>query len=218
MAVASQSVLTDPVRRTQTERRGAAESRLLTAATELVAQQGVSATSIAQICERAGFSRGLVTHHFGTRAALFERLVEVTRSTFVSRLPQQDAMTGLETLLAMVATYADCLRGADPAPRAYLLLWAEAAGAGTELRPIFAHADERFRTTVGDLVRRGVADGSVRADADSRAVAACLLGILRGLGMQHLVDPGLDLDALRDPLVETVRAMLRPPTPRKRRP
>jgi AcrR family transcriptional regulator len=59
---------TSPRRRTQAERRAAARDRLLQAAAELIAECGLPAVTLAQVGERAGYSRGIANHHFGTKS------------------------------------------------------------------------------------------------------------------------------------------------------
>jgi AcrR family transcriptional regulator len=59
---------TSSPRRTQEERRVEAERRLLRAAAELVGEIGPARLTLANVGERAGYSRGLATHHFGPRA------------------------------------------------------------------------------------------------------------------------------------------------------
>ena len=54
---------------TQAERRQKSEQALLDAAAALIAERGVEQTSLARIGESAGTSRGLPTHHFGSKDA-----------------------------------------------------------------------------------------------------------------------------------------------------
>src|SRR5262245_31645311 len=61
-------------RRTQVERRHESEEALLDAAADLVAERGVERASLASIGTRAGASRGLPNHHFGSKDALVARL------------------------------------------------------------------------------------------------------------------------------------------------
>ena len=68
-----------PVRRTQQERSSQAEKALMDAAAELFARHGVDQTSLADVGQAAGYSRGLVNHHFGTKATLVERLARHQR-------------------------------------------------------------------------------------------------------------------------------------------
>jgi AcrR family transcriptional regulator len=56
--------------RTQEQRRIEAERRLVRAAAELVGEIGPARVTLANVGERAGYSRGLATHHFGPKGAL----------------------------------------------------------------------------------------------------------------------------------------------------
>src|SRR5580693_3794419 len=73
-------------RRTQRERRDLAEAALLNAAAELAVEHGVRSLTLARVGERAGYSRGIVTHHFGSKQALLERLARATQTGFVPGL------------------------------------------------------------------------------------------------------------------------------------
>lgn len=70
-------------RRTQAERREASEQRLLVAAAELIAEEGFAAASLQRIGERAGYSRGLASQHFGSKDGLVSALIAavLARST-----------------------------------------------------------------------------------------------------------------------------------------
>src|SRR6516164_343564 len=78
-----------PARRTQAERRSEAEQGLLDAALRLFARKGVETTTLAEIGDAAGYSRGLANHHFGSKAALVERLAERSRARFQARFRTQ---------------------------------------------------------------------------------------------------------------------------------
>src|SRR2546421_53515 len=67
-------------RRTQQQRRDQAETALLNAAAELAVEHGVRSLTLARVGERAGYSRGIVTHHFGSKQALLERRTRRGRS------------------------------------------------------------------------------------------------------------------------------------------
>ncbi|MEZ5372951.1 MAG: TetR/AcrR family transcriptional regulator [Microthrixaceae bacterium] len=196
-------------RRTQTERRADAEAKLLASAAELIAEQGVGRTSLAQIGTRAGFSRGIVNHHFGTKARLVEELVRHSQREFASALPASDHLTGLDALVAFADKYLRILHRSDPRSQAFLIIWSEAAGAGRDLRATIAKRDRRTIDALEAMIRRGIDDGSIRADAHPTAVAVSLLAELRGLGLEATIAPELcSLSSLREPIVARVRAGL----------
>ncbi|GAA0927935.1 MULTISPECIES: TetR/AcrR family transcriptional regulator [Streptomyces violaceusniger group] len=194
-------------RRTQQERRAQAEAALLNAAAELVVEHGVRSLTLARVGEQAGYSRGIVTHHFGSKQALIERLARATQAGFVPGLA--DLPPGLDRLLRLVDGYIGASGSAGTMNRAFLLLWAEAATA-SELAPIFRERDEAFRSDLRTDVAAGIADGDVRTDIDPDDVAIAVLGQLRGIGLQHLLDPRtVDTARLRHTVTDYWRRALR---------
>ena len=194
-------------RRTQRERRDRAEAALLGAAAELVVEDGVRALTLARVGERAGYSRGIVTHHFGSKQALVERLARATQVGFVPGLA--GLPPGLDRLLALLDGYVGALGEIGTMNRAFLLLWAEAATA-SELAPFFRERDELFRTDLRADVAAGVDDGDIRPDAEPADVAVAVLAQLRGIGLQRMLDPGaVDTARLRHAVTEHWRRALR---------
>lgn len=171
-------------RRSQAERRAETERRVLQATLRLVARQGSGATSLAQVGAEAGYSRGIVTHHFGSRDELLDRAARYAQA--VIEVPDTDAQ-GLERLLLTVRTYLDELGRLADTTRAFLQMWAEAVTSQPALRQVFEERDEHFRKLLAALVNDGVAHGSVRPDADPRGIATMLVSHLRGAGLQLML-------------------------------
>lgn len=65
---------------TQAERRATTRAAILEAATELFADRGYEATSISDVLERSGVSRGALYHHFASKEDVFAT-VFVTKSS-----------------------------------------------------------------------------------------------------------------------------------------
>lgn len=183
------------VRRTQQQRRDQAEAALLNAAAELVIEDGVHSLTLARVGERAGYSRGLVTHYFGSKQALLQRLAHATQSGFV---PGLDGLPpGLDRLLRLIDGYIGALGQLRMPNRAFLLLWAEAATA-EDLARIFRERDEAFRADLREDITAGITDGTIRPDAAADDAAVAVLAQLRGIGLQRLVDsPSVDTERLR---------------------
>ncbi len=181
--------------RTQQQRRDQAEAALLNAAAELVVEEGVHSLTLARVGERAGYSRGLLTHYFGSKQALLQRLAHATQSGFV---PGLDGMPpGLDRLLRLIDGYIGALGQLRMPNRAFLLLWAEAATTA-DLARIFRERDEAFRADLREDVAAGIADGTIRPDAAAEEAAVAILAQLRGIGLQRLVDsPAVDTERLR---------------------
>lgn len=173
-------------RRTQQERRDQASAALLEAAAELVVEEGVRAVTLARVGERAGYSRGLVTHHFGGKQALLEQLAHTTQTGFV---PGLDTLPpGLDRLLRLIDGYLSRLSDPDVLSRAFLVLWAESM-TSRELAPIFRERDNAFRDDLRQEITAGITEGTIRADVDPEQIAVAIAGQLRGIALQCLLDP-----------------------------
>ena len=185
----------ETARQTQPERRQQAETALLNAAAELVVEDGVHALTLARVGQRAGYSRGLITHHFGSKQALLERLAQATQQGFVPGLG--GLPPGLDRLLGLIDGYIGATGQLRMLNRAFLLLWAEAATA-PELARIFRERDEAFRADLRADVNAGIADGVIAPGVRAEDVAVAVLGQLRGIGLQRLVDAAaVDTEQLR---------------------
>ncbi len=192
-------------RRSQLERRATTERRVLDAAMRLIAQRGSRAVTLAEVGRAAGYSRGIVHAHFGSREQL---LAAVVREAQRFDVPAVEG-DGLDRLTAGVVAYLDNLRRRAPATGAFLLMWAESVAADPVLGPLFAERDTTFRAALADQVRAGVADGSIRPDADPDAAAVALVGLLRGIGMQLTSTSGDALHAAGSSVVEGAVALVR---------
>ncbi|SDN76726.1 transcriptional regulator, TetR family [Klenkia soli] len=190
------------VRRTQDQRRAETERRVLDAAVQLIARKGSRAVTLAEVGRAAGYSRGIVHSHFGSREQLIEAVVRDAQ-----RFPVPGTTgTGLDRLATLVEAYLGNVHARRPATGAFLLMWAESVASEPVLGPLYAERDRSFRQSLADVVRDGIADGSVRADADPDAVGVLLLGLLRGIGMQQVSPAGVSVDAvLAEQVVELLR-------------
>lgn len=189
-------------RRSQAERREETERRVLEAATRLIAASGSQNLTLRAVGLEAGYSRGIVNHQFGSKEALLRAVINRAQDAFA--LPATDA-TGLDLLTLTVEKYVDYLSERGPTGQAFLVLWAEAVGSDASLRSMFAERDAWFREVLAEHVAHGIAEGTIRADANPTAVAVTVLGMLRGIGLQMLLTPELpSLQAIRDEATQTI--------------
>ncbi|PRY38209.1 TetR/AcrR family transcriptional regulator [Umezawaea tangerina] len=193
-------------RLTQRERRDRTETALVAAAAELVVESGLRSMTLARVGERAGYSRGIVNHHFGTKQALLEALAHATQSGFVPGVDRFEP--GLDRLLAVVEGYVGALGDISVISRAFLLLWAESSTT-PELTDLFRARDEGFRSRLRADVEAGIAEGRVRPDVASDDVAVTILGQLRGIGLQRVLAPDVvDTERLRHVVADQWRRAL----------
>lgn len=198
-------------RRTQAQRRAESDRRLLRATAELVVERGIEGASLAEIGRRAGYSHSLVHQRFGSKDALIERLNEqAVRMFTASTVGRIGRASGADAVTVVARTYLDLVHGPDPVARVHLVVWSEAVARGSGRRPYRASWDGLFRSTLAAMIAEGVEDGSIRKDVDPAAAAVVVVGLLRGVALQLMLDPGAgSVGSARDVVLEHLDRMLR---------
>jgi AcrR family transcriptional regulator len=198
-------------RRTQAERTATAHRRMIRAAIRLIARQGYTKTTLAEVGREAGYTGGLVSHHFGSKQGLLRELVDRIAVRFYGDQiqPATQGRSGLEALLATADTYLNELIVREDRMRALYVLMGEALGPVPEVNEVFAELNRGFRETARGLIQDGMDRGEIRADLDPEAEAGLFVGMLRGASLQWMADPGcFDLDALGASLKDALRRHL----------
>jgi AcrR family transcriptional regulator len=198
-------------RRSQAQRRDDAERRLLAAAVRLVGERGVERITLTEVGEAAGYSRGLPAHYFGGKEGLIVALAGHIIESFGRALERiEHHRPGLERLLGMAAFYLDSARKEPVATRALFVLLGEGLSNQTVTERL-AQLNARSAQAIETNLRAGIAAGDVRKDVDAQSQALLILAALRGaVGLWLLAPDGVDLRAVRDEFVASLRRSLVP--------
>lgn len=182
-------------RLTQAERRGRSEEALLDAAAQLIAERGVDRASLALIGERAGLSRGLPTHHFGSKDTLVARLAARAQDriaavmTAVAAL-RSTTLSGLDVIHVTVDSYLELFEDPDPDVRALLVMWGSTFPSLSSVAGM-VEAERRGYDGLSEVIAGGQRDGSIRPDVDPAGAAVLLLGMIRGIAALELTDSSI---------------------------
>jgi AcrR family transcriptional regulator len=202
-------------RRSQAERTAQSDRRMLRAALKLISERGYRGTSLAAIGEEAGYSRGLVNERFGSKDGLLWVLVKDMLRVWKRDIPVSDdpLQSGLDQLCTLLDSHRDALKRYEPI-RAFYALMFEAMGPIPQLLPEFQGLHRSFRADIEATLRRAIAAELIRPDIDPAAQAVILLGALRGIAFQWLLDrEAFALDAAYDELKRSLRRSLAPCVP-----
>lgn len=194
-------------RRTQVERRASAEAKLLAAASQVVASKGWVGMTLAEVGSVAGFSRGLASHHFGSKPELLRALASHINDSFMRDFGARGpAPEGLPGLLDFIDFY---LGRNDPTwtnTRALFVLMAEAITDESETGQVLAAYNRNVLDWLAWYFRTGIATGKMRPDVEPLAAAAIVLGAVRGIMLQILIkNDSLDLVTIRKQISHIVQ-------------
>jgi len=180
-------------RQTQVERRRRSEGRIINAALEVIAERGVSRMTLAEVGERAGYSRGLPAHLFGTKGHLLRECVRrMYADHWMTRLPEAGPESGLKDLEAVVRRWFSDMQDRVPFTRAYYALIQEANCEGVndhwpelcaEVREVVTGGQQRY----ADYIRAAQAKGEAAPGLDAEMEAVILHTTMRGMGLQRMI-------------------------------
>lgn len=187
---------TSDLPRTQAERTALAESRMVKAAINLLNTAGVQGTTLVAIGEMAGYSRGLATHHFGSKAGLFRTVLKRVSAAWNEELSSSlEGKTGLQAVTAAIDSHLTHALQYPENIRAQNILWGAALDPSSEFKPNVAEFMQIQRESVTAWIRDGQALGEIREHINAERIAEQFYGGLIGINSQWLVSPDFDLAA-----------------------
>jgi AcrR family transcriptional regulator len=184
--------------------------RILEAACELIAADGIDEVRIARVAMRAGASTALVHHYFSTREELLEQaLIHSFEAAGDERFADGSDSESASARLAEAID--ECLPLPGPQEREWVLwveLWLRAVRE-PRLRSVAAELYRRYRQWLTEAIRAGVESGEFQPEADVDTIADLAMALLDGTGVRALLDdPEMDVDTARGLVARQLAAAL----------
>lgn len=173
-----------------TQKRGQeTRSRILDAAVDSFAQHGYDSTGVAEICRRAGVTKGAFYHHFPSKQAVFLELLERWLTEIDAQLESIKAVTATvpEKFMQMAGLIRLVFQVADGKLPVFLEFWAKARHEPAIWQAIIAPY-RRYCAFFARMIEAGIAEGTLRA-VDPEPAAQALVSLAVGLLLQGLLDP-----------------------------
>lgn len=209
--------IADPARRSQADRRGESDRRMMSAAARLIARHGVAGTSLAEVGVAAGYSRGLPVDRYGTKLGLVRALLAATETWFRDHLATTlSGKSGLEAIELRIEAHLASVDRSDSATAALHAIYTASQSVMPELKKPVAAFTRRWSAGLVAHMREGQETGGIRMDIDCEAEARFLHAAMRGLMMQYLMD-GSHRDLAQAKAILLAHCRDRLGTPRTRR-
>ena len=164
-------------------------AHILQAAITLFSKNGYDASSVAEICQAAGVSKGAFYHHFASKQTVFQSLLEgwlaglnLQMDTLLNNAP--DVPAGFMQLVSMASPIFHDAQGQFPM---FLEFWTQSSRDpvlwATAIAP-YRHFLELFSSALA----KGIQQGSIRP-VDPKLTAQALLALAMGVVLQQVMDP-----------------------------
>jgi AcrR family transcriptional regulator len=175
-------------RRTHQERSDLSDKLMLEAAVALILEKGTEKTTLKEVGEKAGYSRGLAGYRFGSKAGLFTFVLHTLSEYWLRDLQQAtEGKTGFDAISAATLKYAEMFERNSNNVKAFYVLWFDAIGAEDEVKQVIINIHQRRQK---DLTKWIVDDETLRhCHAQASEFAAQYNASLNGIAYQALLLP-----------------------------
>jgi AcrR family transcriptional regulator len=187
------------------------KTQILKAALTCFARKGYHQTTMDDIVQEAGLSKGGVYWHFSSKKELFLELFESIVSdvgNLMSGVLASDASATdkLRSALDMFVTFSTAEEFQDLFPL-MIDVWAQNSQ-DPDVNEVATAVYNHFRQPLVQLIEEGIASGEFKA-VDAGALASILFALYDGLAVQWMIDATLvDWDAVSETVTQTFVAGL----------
>ena len=182
---------------------------MVNATIELLNTVGLAGTTLIAIGERAGYSRGLASHHFGSKSGLFRKVLKHITAVWTRDLDLRVAgKTGLSAILGALDAHRGHMQHYPEHARAMYILWSSSFDPASEFKPNVTEFHRLQREAAAVWLMGGQEVGEIRSDIDPGSFGEQFYASLLGLNYQWLINPDIDLNASIDILKRNIVALL----------
>ncbi len=199
-------------RRTQAERIEASDKAMHEAAIKLIARDGPSKMTLAQLGKEAGVSPGLVNHRFGSKDKLLQLTTQKIADRWKQTITSHSAKAPpdfLDSLATITETYFDSIKSGAALVLAQSSLRSSCITSHPELKPTVRSNDKKMRQFLIDLLQPSQDEGYIKADVNLESFAIMFTAMIRGIGTQYLIEgEDIDMNSALDMIHTTCTQML----------
>jgi AcrR family transcriptional regulator len=179
-------------------------------AIELVNERGTAKTTLKDIGERAGYSRGLASYRFGSKDGLWMELFARFDELWKAHLSQYLAgQSGIDALRAAMQAQRDIFARESGYLRAMYILWYESLGRESVIRASLARHHVIYRRDVCEWIEQAQAAGDVKPEVDAEHFAVGYCSTMFGTIYQWVVAPdAIDLNRFFDSFAASTLAAI----------
>jgi AcrR family transcriptional regulator len=175
---------------TQAERTSISDGRMIEAAVQLVLKKGTHNTTLKDVGEKAGYSRGLAGIRFGSKERLFNEMAIVYDRRWKEKVQGfVGVKRGLAAFSAAVDAVEHFLEEQSEHAKAMYLLYYETIGSNSLIRKRLASVHTAYNTDVSRWIAEAKLDGAVRAEISPDRFSVLWSSFVFGLIYQWLVSP-----------------------------
>ena len=174
---------------TQAERVAKSDEKMLEVANELILAIGTEKTTLKEVGERAGYSRGLASARFGSKEELFKRILIEHRKLWFAYLQETDGKAGIDAVRTRVDAVEHIIINEPDNIKVMYTLWFDSLGHPSVLSEELVRYNTESQQGLTKILEDGIANGDFSAELDVHQFVIDYYSRIYGLIYQWLVTP-----------------------------
>ena len=173
------------------------QSKLMNAAITAFCRRGLADCRMSDIADAAGLARGTAYLYFRSKEQLMLAMYKLYSNRTLEKQKSMLAKAGDSSARQLLDRACQACLQAGMSHRRTFSLWFQFLAMGSSpslgkaVRKTLAETYRGHSAYFEELVEKGKKSGEFRSDANTRAVASALVGLLEGLMIRQYADPGL---------------------------
>ena len=174
---------------TQAERVAISDEKMLEVANELILEIGTEKTTLKEVGERAGYSRGLASARFGSKEELFKRILTDHRNLWYSYLQETNYKFGIDAINARINAVEHIIINEPNNIKVMYTLWFDSLGHPSVLSEELVRYNTESQQGLTKVLADGISRGEFPSNLDINQFVIDYYSRIYGLIYQWLVTP-----------------------------
>ena len=166
------------------------ENQIMESALALFVQNGYHGTSVKDITEKVGLTKGALYAHFPGKGALLLRIIDEFRKRFIDEMERvvsrtdTDAVGRLHRAISFSAKFAID----NPHLCVFLTFLTTELSADIDFVTVLKKVYEKYQAVISQVIRDGIAEGAFRKDLDPSLTALSFMAMHDGMLHQWILN------------------------------
>ena len=190
------AVATKQLSKTNQERIDLSDQLMFRAAIDLILEKGTEKTTLKEVGEKAGYSRGLAGYRFGSKSGLFSFVLQRLGDYWLRDLTKvSQGKKGLDAILASTKRHYELFEEQPNNAKVFYILWFQVAGVDKEFQELILKINQRRQEDVKQWILQDT--GLIHKHNDAEVIAKYFNSALNGMIYQWFLNPN-DLQSLKN--------------------
>jgi AcrR family transcriptional regulator len=164
------------------------QQKIIEAATQLFVRKGFYGTSISDLAQATGLTKGALYHHFENKDAIFFAVIQTVRDTWENEVARDVLKTkdAPSRLIVLLDNHAHLLKKNETICLVLNGLMMEMEGINPEFMLALKEIYGELTQLIEHIIKKGQKAGEIKSDLDPRLTSLNIVGMLRAIGCSRV--------------------------------